>query len=49
LDSLELPAPDDPFTEEPFEYEVTEAGARLRQAALEGVLNPADYALSVGK
>lgn len=40
LEVLELPAPNDPFTEEPFEYELTETGARLRQAAIEGWAGP---------
>jgi hypothetical protein len=40
LEVLELPAPNDPFTGEPFEYELTETGARLRQAAIEGWAGP---------
>ncbi len=40
LEVLELPAPTDPFTGEPFEYESTETGARLRQAAIEGWAGP---------
>jgi len=46
LEVLELPAPNDPFTGEPFEYELTETGARLRQAAIEGWAGPPlNYAL----
>lgn len=36
LGELDLPAPNDPFTEKPFEYELTTEGARLRQAEVEG-------------
>ncbi len=45
LEVLELPAPNDPFTGEPFEYELTETGARLRQATTEGWGPPLDYEL----
>jgi hypothetical protein len=36
LGELDLPAPNDPFTEMPFEYEWTSEGAKLRQAEVEG-------------
>ncbi|XZE54319.1 hypothetical protein SH139x_000276 [Planctomycetaceae bacterium SH139] len=50
LESLELTAPNDPFTEQPFEYELTESGANLRQAMIEGWMGPTyDYELTVAK
>lgn len=50
LESLELTAPNDPFTEQPFEYELTESGANLRQALIEGWEGTTyDYELTVAK
>lgn len=37
LDDMELPAPDDPLTREPFEYSVDGSTATLRMAPLEGI------------
>lgn len=45
LEVLELPAPNDPFTGEPFEYELTETGVFLRQATTDGWGPPLNYEL----
>jgi len=48
LDDLHLPAPNDPFTEQPFVYEMSGRSARLRQAVIEGYSNPVyDYEITV--
>ncbi|MGV3485395.1 MAG: hypothetical protein ACO1RT_13335 [Planctomycetaceae bacterium] len=47
LEELHLPAPDDPFTQQPFVYELHGDSARLTQAAIEGFPTAAyDYELT---
>ena len=48
LDDLDLIAPNDPFTEKPFLYEVNGKKARLRQAEIDGNSTPVcDYELEL--
>ena len=50
LADLDLPAPNDPFTEKPFEYELKGSTAQIRQAAIEGYKSTLyDYELTTLK
>jgi len=50
LADLDLPAPNDPFTEKPFEYELKGSTARIHQAAIEGYKSTLyDYELTTLK
>ncbi len=50
LAELDLPAPNDPFTEQPFEYELNGRTARLHQAEIEGYTSALyDYELTSQK